>query len=95
LRVIAREKLEIVVSASAFWRVGRKVVRSLPFRQPSPLIKSVRIFSNTHRVKSMKIFIKVKPKASQAKVVKIGTRHYQIYVTQPPEKGKANKKTQK
>jgi uncharacterized protein YggU (UPF0235/DUF167 family) len=43
----------------------------------------------------MKIFIKVKPKASQAKVVKIGKRHYQIYVTQPPEKGKANKKTQK
>ena len=39
----------------------------------------------------MKIFIKVKPKASQAKVVKIDKTHYQVYVTQPPEKGKANK----
>jgi len=39
----------------------------------------------------MKIFLKVKPKASQTKVVKIDETHYQIYVTQPPEKGKANK----
>ena len=39
----------------------------------------------------MKIFIKVKPKASQAKVVKIDKTHYQVYVTQSPEKGKANK----
>jgi len=28
---------------------GGKGVRSLPFRPPSPLMKSVRIFSNTHR----------------------------------------------
>jgi hypothetical protein len=39
----------------------------------------------------MKIFLKVKPKAGQAKVVKIDKTHYQVYVTQPPEKGKANK----
>ena len=39
----------------------------------------------------MKIFIKVKPKASQAKVAKIDKTYYQVYVTQPPEKGKANK----
>jgi len=39
----------------------------------------------------MKIFLKVKLKASQAKVVKIDKTHYQVYVTQPPEKGKANK----
>jgi Uncharacterized conserved protein len=39
----------------------------------------------------MKIFLKVKLKASQAKVVKIDETHYQVYVTQPPEKGKANK----
>jgi len=39
----------------------------------------------------MKIFLKVKSKASQAKVVKIDKTHYQVYVTQPPEKGKANK----
>jgi len=39
----------------------------------------------------MKIFLKVKPKASQAKVAKIDKTHYQVYVTQPPEKGKANK----
>jgi hypothetical protein len=39
----------------------------------------------------MTIFIKVKPKASQTKVVKIDKTHYQVYVTQPPEKGKANK----
>ena len=28
---------------------GGRGVRSLPFRPPSPLMKSVRIFSNTHR----------------------------------------------
>jgi uncharacterized protein (TIGR00251 family) len=39
----------------------------------------------------MKIFLKVKPKASQAKVIKIDKTHYQVYITQPPEKGKANK----
>jgi Uncharacterized conserved protein len=39
----------------------------------------------------MKIFLKVKLKASQTKVVKIDKTHYQVYVTQPPEKGKANK----
>ena len=39
----------------------------------------------------MKIFLKVKPKASQVKVVKIDETHCQVYVTQPPEKGKANK----
>ena len=39
----------------------------------------------------MTIFLKVKPKASQGKVVKIDETHYQVCVTQPPEKGKANK----
>jgi uncharacterized protein (TIGR00251 family) len=39
----------------------------------------------------MKIFLKVKPKASQAKVIKIDKTHYQVFLTQPPEKGKANK----
>jgi hypothetical protein len=39
----------------------------------------------------MKIFLKVKLKASQTKVVKIDETHYQVYVTQPPEKSKANK----
>jgi uncharacterized protein (TIGR00251 family) len=38
----------------------------------------------------MKIFLKVKPKASQAKVIKIDKTHYQVYITQPPEKGNAN-----
>jgi hypothetical protein len=44
------EKLEIVLFASAFGRGGRKerLVRG-EFRPPSPLMKSVRIFSNTHR----------------------------------------------
>jgi len=32
-----------------FGEAGGRGVRSLPFRPPSPLIKSVRIFSNTHR----------------------------------------------
>ena len=39
----------------------------------------------------MKIFLKVKLKASQTKVVKIDETHYQVFLTQPPEKGKANK----
>ena len=39
----------------------------------------------------MKIFLKVKPRASQAKVIKIDKKHYQVYITQSPEKGKANK----
>jgi len=39
----------------------------------------------------MTIFLKVKLKASQAKVIKIDKMHYQVFLTQPPEKGKANK----
>lgn len=39
----------------------------------------------------MRIFLKIKPKASQAKVVKIDDAYYQIFITRPPEKGKANK----
>jgi uncharacterized protein (TIGR00251 family) len=39
----------------------------------------------------MKIFLKVKPKAKEARVVKVDATHYQVYVTQPLEKGKANK----
>jgi len=40
------KKLEIALSA--FDEVGRRGVQSLPFRPPSSLIKSVRIFLNTH-----------------------------------------------
>jgi len=39
----------------------------------------------------MTILLKIKLKASQAKVVKIDETHYQVFITQPPEKGKANK----
>jgi len=42
------EKLEIVLSASAFWRGGRNGVRG-EFDPPSQLIKSIQIFSNTLR----------------------------------------------
>lgn len=39
----------------------------------------------------MKIFVKVKLKSSQAKIIKINENNFQIFVTQPKEKGKANK----
>ena len=48
------KKLEIVVSA--FDEVGRRGVRSLPFRPPSSLIKSVRIFFKYTSLFLQKIF---------------------------------------
>jgi uncharacterized protein (TIGR00251 family) len=38
----------------------------------------------------MKIFIKVKPKAREEKVVKIDSNHYLVHIKEAPEKGKAN-----
>ncbi len=43
----------------------------------------------------MKIFVKVKPKAREAKVEKTGEDHYRVWVTEAPEKGKANKEVVK
>ncbi|MGB9883699.1 MAG: DUF167 domain-containing protein, partial [Microgenomates group bacterium] len=37
------------------------------------------------------IFVKVKLKANQAKVIKVNEGYFQAFVTQPKEKGKANK----
>jgi len=39
----------------------------------------------------MRIFLKVKPKPSQAKVIKIDDFHFEVFITQAAEKGKANK----
>ena len=44
----AKEKLEIVLSAPLQGEAGGRGVWG-EFRPPSPLMKSVRIFSNTHR----------------------------------------------
>ncbi len=40
----------------------------------------------------MKINVKVKPNAKQNQIKKLGENSYEIRVTVPPEKGKANKK---
>lgn len=38
----------------------------------------------------MNIFVKVKPKAHEEKVIKIDSNHYLVYINVAPEKGKAN-----
>lgn len=37
------------------------------------------------------IFVEIKPGSSQERIEKIDERNYQIWVTEPPHKGKANK----
>ncbi|MCX6730916.1 MAG: DUF167 domain-containing protein [Candidatus Roizmanbacteria bacterium] len=39
----------------------------------------------------MKIFVKVKPKAREEKIIKIDSTHYLVHIKEAPEKGKANK----
>jgi len=39
----------------------------------------------------MKIFIKVKTKSKEKKIIKVDKTHYIISTNAPPEKGKANK----
>lgn len=43
----------------------------------------------------MKIFVKVKTKAKQKKIVKIDDIHFEISTNVPPENGKANKEVVK
>ncbi|MFH0739930.1 MAG: DUF167 domain-containing protein [bacterium] len=43
----------------------------------------------------MKIVVKVKTKAKEKKVVKIGDNNYEVWVKALPEKGKANMAVQK
>jgi len=38
----------------------------------------------------MKIFVKVKPKAREEKVIKISDTNFKVWVQEPPEKGRAN-----
>ena len=38
----------------------------------------------------MKIFVKVKPKAKETKVIKVSETNFKVWVTEPPEKGRAN-----
>lgn len=40
----------------------------------------------------MRIKIKVKPNSRRNEIKKLGDNHYEIRVTVPPEKGKANEK---
>jgi len=39
----------------------------------------------------MKIFVKVKPKAREERVIKISDTNFKVLVKEPPEKGKANR----
>jgi hypothetical protein len=39
----------------------------------------------------MKIFVKVKPKAKEEKVIKISDTNFKLLVKEPPEKGRANR----
>lgn len=39
----------------------------------------------------MKIFVKVKPKAAEEKVMKLSETNFKVLVQEPPEKGKANR----
>jgi hypothetical protein len=39
----------------------------------------------------MKIFVKVKPKAKEEKIIKISDKNFKVSVKKPPEKGKANR----
>ncbi len=38
----------------------------------------------------MKIFVKVKPKAKEQKIIKISDTNFKVWVKEPPEKGRAN-----
>jgi len=38
----------------------------------------------------MKIFVRVKPKAKEEKVIRISNTNFKVSVKEPPEKGKAN-----
>jgi len=38
----------------------------------------------------MKIFVKVKPKAKEEKIIKISETNFKVWVKEPPEKGRAN-----
>ncbi len=38
----------------------------------------------------MKIFVKVKPKAREKKVIKISETNFKVWVQEPPEKERAN-----
>ncbi|MCM8792678.1 MAG: DUF167 domain-containing protein [Candidatus Omnitrophica bacterium] len=40
----------------------------------------------------MKIFVKVKPKAKQEKIEKISESQFRVWVKEPPQQGRANKK---
>ena len=39
----------------------------------------------------MKIFVKVKPKAKEEKVIKVSATNFKVWVREVPEKGKANR----
>jgi hypothetical protein len=39
----------------------------------------------------MKIFVKVKPRAREKKVIKISDTNFKVWVKESPEKGKANR----
>jgi len=43
----------------------------------------------------MKIFAKVKPGASEEKVIKIGDTNFKVWVRESPKKGKANRAVMK
>jgi hypothetical protein len=38
----------------------------------------------------MKIFVKVKPKAREERVIKLSDTNFKVWVKEPPEKGRAN-----
>lgn len=40
---------------------------------------------------SLKLFVKVKPKAKENKIERLDDTNFVVWVTQPPVKGKANK----
>jgi len=39
----------------------------------------------------MKIFVKVKPKAKEEKVIKVNDKNFKVSVKEPSEKGRANR----
>jgi len=39
----------------------------------------------------MKIFVKVRPKAKEERVIKISETNFKVWVQEPPEKGRANR----
>ena len=40
--------------------------------------------------KNMRIFVDARPRAAEDKIEKIDDTHFKVWVTEPPEKGKAN-----